>query len=240
MERVCIGEEMTDTAIGLRLPADVLDRRTQLPLKVGSVSLEGSRIRLQPLDLDRDVEPLHEVSNGLPAELGARTIGRYDPDELIWRYMHAGPFPDAAALAAYLRKRVEAPDGLCFCVFYRATNRQVGVANYMNNAPDHLRIELGGIWYSPLVQGTGVNAEVTYLMLQHAFELGYRRVEWKCNARNERSRRAALRMGFRFEGTLDSYLIVKGCNRDSAWFRMLDVEWPAARGRLEELIKTRP
>ncbi len=117
------------------------------------------------------------------------------------------------------------PSGLCLCVLDRATGRQVGVTNFLNNAPEHLRIELGSIWYSPLVQGTGANTEATYLMLRHAFGLGYRRVEWKCNVRNTRSYRAALRMGFTYEGTLEAYAIATGCNRDSAWFRILDTEW---------------
>jgi RimJ/RimL family protein N-acetyltransferase len=111
------------------------------------------------------------------------------------------------------------------------------------NFPEHLKIELGGIWYSPVAQGTGANTEAAYLMLGHAFGLGYRRVEWKCDALNERSRRAAERLGFTFEGIQDAHYIVKGRNRDTAWFRMLDGEWPRVRQRLRELLEavaTRP
>lgn len=103
--------------------------------------------------------------------------------------------------------------------------------------PEHLKIELGSIWYSPLVQRTAANTEATYLMLQHAFELGYRRVEWKCNAKNERSRRAALRMGFQFEGIQESHVIIKDRNRDTAWFRVLDREWPDVKERLEGMLE---
>lgn len=228
---------LQDTPIGQRLPEDVLARRTQLPLKVAPVTLTGRRVILKPLELDRDVEALHGVSNGQPIQLGERIMDRYDPDALIWRYMYAGPFPDADALAAYLSPFVTSSNGLCLCVFDRATGRQVGVVNYLNNAPEHLRVELGSIWYSPILQGRGANTEATYLMLDHAFALGYRRVEWKCNARNIRSRRAALRLGFTFEGVLEAYAIAKGCNRDSAWFRILDREWPRVKAHLESILQ---
>ena len=112
----------------------------------------------------------------------------------------------------------------------------MGVVNLMSNVPAFLRIELGGIWYSPVVQRTQVNLESTYLMLAHCFDLGYRRVEWKCDSRNERSRRAALRMGFTFEGIQEQHMIVKGLNRDTAWFRMLDHEWPSVRRKLESML----
>jgi RimJ/RimL family protein N-acetyltransferase len=233
----CVGDqEVKDAAIGLRLPQATLLRRGKLPLRVQSVVLNGPRVQLRPLDLDRDVESLHSVSNGQPAAIGYRKIGAYDPDELIWRYMYCGPFPTAAALREYLRPLVNSPNGLCLCAVDRATGCQMGVANFLNNTPEHLRIELGSIWYSPLFQGTGANTEAAYLMLDHAFRLGYRRVEWKCNARNERSFRAALRLGFRFEGIMHAYAITKGCNRDSAWFRMLDSEWPSIELRLKRII----
>jgi RimJ/RimL family protein N-acetyltransferase len=111
------------------------------------------------------------------------------------------------------------------------------MTTFMSNSPENLKIELGGIWYSPLVQGTHANTEATYLMLGHAFALGYRRVEWKCNDRNYRSRRAALRMGFQFEGIQEAHFIVKGRNRDTAWFRILDHEWVAVKMQLERMLE---
>lgn len=218
------------------LPDDVLTRRASLPVKVAPVKLEGRTVRLEPLDIERDAAALHAVSDGSPATLGGRTIDAYDPDELVWRYMPAGPFASADELSAYLHSLVTMPDGLCLCVSDVATGRQVGVTTFMSNVPAHLKIELGNIWYSPLVQRSPANTEATYLMLRHAFDLGYRRVEWKCNALNERSRRAALRMGFQFEGVQDAHLIVKNRNRDTAWFRILDREWPAVRTRLESML----
>lgn len=224
---------MTSDPLGKPLPMETLEQRASLPLQVEPVTLEGRVVRLTPLDLNRDAAALHAVSNGQPARLGEREIGAYDPDALIWRYMFAGPFATLDDFVAYLRPQVDAPNGLCFCVRDQATGQPVGVVNYMNNAPEHLKIELGSIWYSPLVQRTAANTEATYLTLRHAFDLGYRRLEWKCNALNERSRRAALRMGFTFEGIQQAHMIVKDRSRDTAWFRILDHEWPDVRKRLE-------
>jgi RimJ/RimL family protein N-acetyltransferase len=220
-----------------RLPPEVLRRATELPLKPAAVSLDGKFIRLVPLDLDRDVEPLFVRSNGSEIRLGDRHVPPYDADSAIWQHMFAGPFASAAEFGAFLHSQVQAENGLCLCVFDRATEQQIGVCNYMTNVPAHLKIELGSIWYSPVAQRTNANLEATYLMLRHAFELGYRRVEWKCDANNERSRKSALRMGFTFEGVHQHHMIVKGKNRDTAWFRILDTEWPDVRDQLEQLLR---
>ncbi len=227
---------MTADPLGLALPDEVLARARRLPARPAPVTLEGAVVRLRPLDLARDVAPLHAVSSGAPVTVGDRRVAAYDADALIWRYLFGGPFASEAGLAAYLRPQVEAPDGLCLCLEDRPTGRPVGVATFMNNVPAHLKVELGNIWYSPVAQRTGANTEATYLMLRHAFALGYRRVEWKCHAVNARSRRAALRLGFTFEGIQEYHLIVKGHSRDTAWFRILDREWEAVRRRLEGLL----
>ena len=209
-----------------------------LPLKPAGVSLEGRYVRLRPLDLPRDLDSLHAVSDGSPASLGDRHVGVYDPDTLIWRYLFAGPFASAVGLGEFLQELIDTPGMLPFCVFDAETDSQVGVAAYTNNTPEHLKIELGHIWYSPLVQRTHANVETAYLLLKHAFELGYRRVEWKCDALNERSRRSALRIGFQFEGIQQAHFIIKGRNRDTAWFGMLGQEWPSIRQKLEERLYT--
>jgi RimJ/RimL family protein N-acetyltransferase len=180
---------------------------------------------MRPLDLARDLGALHAVSCGAAVRVGERTVDAYDPDALIWRYMSAGPFADEGALGAWLQHQIDAPDGLPLCVLDVATDHPVGVANLMANHPEHLKIELGSIWYSPVVQGAGANREAAQLMLAHAFGLGYRRVEWKCDALNERSRRAALGLGFVFEGIQDAHYIIKNRNRDTAWFRMLEPDF---------------
>jgi RimJ/RimL family protein N-acetyltransferase len=186
--------------------------------------------------LERDLEPLFAVSNGQPITMGERKVGAYNAEELIWRYLFAGPFANVDELATYIRTQTDA-NGLCLCVFDVASGHQVGMYNFMNNFPEHLKVELGGIWYSPIVQRTKANLEATYLTLRHAFDLGYRRLEWKCNAMNLRSRHSALRMGFQFEGIQEAHMIVKGANRDTAWFRILDHEWPEVRAGLEGMLE---
>jgi RimJ/RimL family protein N-acetyltransferase len=223
--------------LGAKLADQVLDQRARLPRKPDPVTLEGAIVRLVPLDLERDVEALHAASDGRPNGWGQRRAGSYDPEASIWRYMPAGPFRDPAQLSDYLGGLVAAPDGLCLCVTDPGSGQQLGVLNYQANAPEHLKIELGGIWYTPVAQRTGANTEAAYLLLEHAFGLGYRRVEWKCDALNERSRAAAERLGFSFEGVQDSHYIVKGRNRDTAWFRIIELEWPRVRQRLRSLMQ---
>ncbi len=218
------------------LPIDTLARRERLPLKPAAVTLEGRRVRLTPLDIDRDAAALYAVMNGSPITLGERRIGAYDPDELIWRWMFGGPFASLGEMIAYLQRLVDAPNGLALCVFDQASGRQVGIACFINNAPMDLKIELGSICYSPIVQRTGANTEATYLMLKHGFDLGYRRLEWKCDAQNQRSRHSALRMGFQFEGIQEYHMIVKRRSRDTAWFRILDHEWDDVKRRLKSLL----
>lgn len=213
---------------------EILEKRSCLPEKPAPITLLGRHVRIEPLVMDRDARPLFEMSNGSPISLGDRSLENYDPDALIWRYMFDGPFNDARAFEHSLVPYVNASNALCLCV--SVFGNQVGIVNFMNNSPQHLKIEIGGIWYSPIVQRTSTNTEATYLLLKHAFELGYRRLEWKCDALNERSRRAALRMGFTFEGIQQNHMIMKGRSRDTAWYRILDTEWPNVKEKLESLL----
>ena len=196
--------------------------------------MAGQRFTLRPLDLDADLSTLFAISNGQEIIRDGRVLlPAYDADEMVWRYMKSGPFASANELAAWLSLQERAADGIPLVVIDNATQIPVGVANFMSNSPDDLKIELGSIWYSPLAQRTGANTEATYLMLRHAFGLGYRRLEWKCNAANLRSRNAALSMGFIFEGIQEAHGISKGRNRDTAWFRILDREWPDVEAKLQ-------
>jgi RimJ/RimL family protein N-acetyltransferase len=222
--------------VPLKIDDEILNAISRLPVKPEAISIAGRYIRLEPTELERDGERLYAISNGQPATLGDHSIEAYDPDERIWRYLFSGPFASLDDFLAYMKPQINASNGLCYTVFENKTGEAVGVINYMNNFPDHLKIELGGIWYSPLVQRSHANTEATYLLLKRAFELGYRRLEWKCNSLNERSRRAALRMGFQFEGIQEAHMIVKGSNRDTAWFRILDHEWPDVKLKLEALL----
>jgi RimJ/RimL family protein N-acetyltransferase len=219
------------------LPEDVLERRKNLPAKMTPITLERQYVRLVPLDLEAHTDILYAISNGTPISVGERSVGAYDAEAIIWRWMNGGPFANVDGMRDYLRGSVDAPNGLAMCTIDLELNYPVGVATYMNNTPEHLKVELGSIWYSPIAQRTRANLEATYLMLKHAFDLGYRRLEWKCNALNERSRRAALKMGFTFEGIQEAHFIVKGRNRDTAWFRILDSEWGAVKAQLETMLE---
>lgn len=221
----------------MELPPEVLARRAGLPVKPAPVVLAGAHVELRPLALASDVDALFAVSSGAPCAVAGRSCAAYDADAQIWRWMSGGPFATAGALGAWLAPQVAAADGLAMTV--RVAGTPVGVANFLANQPAHLKLELGSIWYGPVAQGSGVSAKVTQLMLTHAFALGYRRVEWKCDTRNERSRRAALAYGFTFEGIQDAHYIIKQRNRDTAWFRMLDSEWPAREAPLRAYAAAR-
>jgi RimJ/RimL family protein N-acetyltransferase len=187
--------------------------------------------------VERDAGPLFRVSSGEPVMLGERRVAAYDAEKLIWRYLPYGPFATDSELTDHLRALANGDRVRAFTVFDSATNHQVGSLCLSANSPEHLKVEIAHVWYSPVVQRTKANLESTYLLLRHAFDLGYQRVEWKCDSLNERSRRSALRMGFSFEGIQDSHYIVKGRNRDTAWFRILAREWPEVRSRLEAMLE---
>jgi RimJ/RimL family protein N-acetyltransferase len=209
-----------------RLPDDVLARRERLPAKPEPVVLTGRIVTLRPFAA-ADADGLFAACNGRPFALGDRSVDAYDAGELIWKYMKASAPADPAALCRHLERVAGEADTLLMTVHWRGA--PVGVACFMANRPADLKIELGNIWYGPIAQGAGVSREATHLMCGHAFALGYRRVEWKCDANNARSRRSALSYGFTFEGIQEAHMIVKGRNRDTAWFRMLDGEWPAVQ-----------
>jgi len=186
-----------------------------------AITLEGRHVRLVPFDALRHAASLYALSHG--------------PErEALWAYLSPAPFPDAAAFARYYGEAATKADPLLFTIEEAATGRAVGHATYMRIEPAHRVIEAGNILYTPALQRTPGASEAMYLMARHAFEdLGYRRYEWKCNALNAPSRRAAERLGFTFEGVFRQHMIVKGRNRDTAWFSLLDHEWPRAKAAFE-------
>ncbi len=188
-------------------------------------TLHGKTVRLEPLDPIADAEELYAGSHGDPML------------ESVWEHMSYGPFPSDEAMKRWLRHRATLDDPLVFTVHHQTSGRRVGLVSFLRQDPGNRVLELGHIWYTPEVQRTRVNTESVYLLLRQAFDLGYRRVEWKCDARNQRSRRAALRLGFTYEGTFRQHQIVKGRNRDTAWFAMLDGEWPGIRERIEAWLE---
>jgi RimJ/RimL family protein N-acetyltransferase len=158
-------------------------------------------------------------------------------DDPLWTYMSTyGPFADAAAFSEWVASRVKLDDPYSYTLVDRS-GHAVGIATLMEIRPAMRVIEVGHIVYSPAVQRTPLGTEAQYLLARYVFEtLGYRRYEWKCNALNAPSRRAALRYGFAFEGILRQHMIAKGHNRDTAYFSMLDREWPARKAAFERWL----
>jgi RimJ/RimL family protein N-acetyltransferase len=184
------------------------------------VTLRGRFVTLVPIDPAVHAQPLYEKSHGPGCES-------------LWRYLFDGPYTNRAAFDARLRQMASSKDPLFFIILDHA-KVPVGYASFLRIDPVHRCIEVGSILYTPELQRTSGATEAMYLMARHVFEdLGYRRYEWKCNALNQPSRRAALRLGFAFEGIFRQHMIIKGRNRDTAWYSMLDSEWPQRKANFE-------
>jgi RimJ/RimL family protein N-acetyltransferase len=154
----------------------------------------------------------------------------------IWTYMAYGPFADEPKFSEWLVTRDAADDPFSFAIVDSA-GRAVGLAALMSIRPDMRVVEVGHILLAPALQRRPLATEAQYLLARYAFEtLGYRRYEWKCDALNAASRRAALRFGFTFEGIFRDHMIIKGRNRDTAWFAMLESEWPARKAAFERWL----
>ena len=186
------------------------------------VTLEGRFAVLEKLDPARHGRPFWEAVRG---------------DDSLWTYLGYGPFDDEAAFLTWVAARAEAGDPFAYAVVERGSGAAIGSLTLMEIRPAMRVIEMGNIVYSSALQRTPAATEAQYLAAAYVFEtLGYRRYEWKCNALNVPSRRAALRLGFAFEGIFRQHMIVKGRNRDTAWYSMLDSEWPARRSAFEQWL----
>jgi RimJ/RimL family protein N-acetyltransferase len=182
--------------------------------------LGGRLVRLEPLDAARHADDLFRAAA--------------EGDPALWDYLPYGPFEDAAALADWVAAKAGSTDPLFFAVCDAATGAAGGVVSLLRITPEHGTIEIGHVWFGAALQRTPQATEAIFLLARHAFDdLGNRRLEWKCDAANARSRAAALRFGFRFEGIFRQHMVVKGRNRDTAWFAILDGEWPALRAAFE-------
>ena len=149
-----------------------------------------------------------------------------DHEDRIWTYLPYGPFATFAGFRGWVEENCTGPDPK-FHAILDVDGRAVGVASYLRINPDAGVIEVGHINYSPSLQCSQAATEAMHLMARRVFELGYRRYEWKCDALNVRSRRAAERLGFRFEGVFRQATMYKGRNRDTAWYSIIDSEWPS-------------
>jgi len=171
----------------------------------------------------------------LDAQLHAGDIwNAVDGHDEVWQWLFDGPYASLADLSRDIAEKESAQDRLFFAIISSEVGSAAGYASLMRMEPAHGVIEVGNILLSPALQRTTAATEAMYLMARHVFDdLGYRRYEWKCNAENEPSRRAALRLGFTFEGIFRQHMVAKDRNRDTAWFSMLDHEWPARRAAFE-------
>jgi len=187
-------------------------------------ALAGRYVEVLPLDAAQHGDDLYAAATSA------------DPST-HWTYLSFGPWPDRAAFDAWLQNYQGSRDPFPFVLKETSSGRALGMASYMRIEPQHRVIEIGSIWYSPSLQRTRVATEAMYLLARHAFDrLRYRRYEWKCNSFNEPSRRAAVRLGFTYEGLFRQHMISRGRNRDTAWFSMLDTEWPARKRAFERWL----
>jgi len=189
-----------------------------VPLPV-SVTLAGRWVTLEPLSAAQHAPALWNAVEGYDA---------------VWDWLADGPYASEADLTAALALKEAGAAARFFAIVPTATGQVAGYASYMRMDPANGVIEVGNVMFSPTLQRTPAATEAMYLLARHIFEdLGYRRYEWKCNALNLPSQRAAQRLGFTYEGTFRQHMIVKGRNRDTAWYAMLDSEWPALKVAFE-------
>jgi RimJ/RimL family protein N-acetyltransferase len=184
--------------------------------------LRGAYVLLRPVGPAADAGPLYAQSH-LP-----------DGDEAIWTYLPTGPYANVDEFRKTLDVASKSLDPLFFTLVLLGPDRPAGIASYLRAEPAFGVIEIGHIWFGPSLRRTTAATEAIFLLARHAFDdLRYRRLEWKCNSLNAASRRAALRFGFTFEGIFRQHMVVKGRNRDTAWYSITDREWPAVRSGFE-------
>lgn len=183
--------------------------------------VHGNHIAVLPLDLESDTQELYE-SIGAPEH------------HHLWKFLPPDPFCEATAFADFLRERTQTESWIPFIFRRPSDGLALGTASYMRLRPQLGSAEVGCVIYSERLKQTPAATEAMYFMARHIFEdLGYRRYEWKCDNNNEASKKAATRLGFTFEGIFRQDAVVKGRNRDTAWFSMLDGEWPKIKSAFE-------
>jgi RimJ/RimL family protein N-acetyltransferase len=184
------------------------------PPRPDATPMQGQWVRLERLEADAHAADLHQAFVGHDA---------------LWDYMPYGPFTSSASYHRWAKDMTGGTDPVFWALRDMATGHAAGVASFLRIAPEAGSIEVGHICLSPALQRGRAATEAMFLMMDWAFSAGYRRYEWKCNALNLASRRAAQRLGFSYEGVFRQMMVVKGRNRDTAWFSVIDKEWPALR-----------
>lgn len=195
----------------------------QAPPAIPPRVLQGLYCCVEPFDLAR-----HE------SELYAACAN--DGDDSMWTYLPYGPHQDRESFRRWLEELSVSGDPMVHAIVDRASSRVVGIAAFMRITPGFGVVEVGHVVYSPRLRRSTVATEAMFLMMRHAFDLGYRRYEWKCDSFNEKSRAAAQRLGFSFEGIFRQAMVYKGRSRDTAWFSILDSEWPDRRAAFERWL----
>lgn len=206
--------DLLDHALGPRLNWAPVPRP-------GHIALSGRSVTLQPLDVEAHADALYHASHGEEA------------DPFLWLYMGSGPFDSLEDYRSLVQRNSESTDPLFYAVIPMG-QQAAGQASYLRIDPANGVIEIGHIWFGASMQRSRAATEAIYLLAKHAFDdLGYRRLEWKCNAHNARSRKAAERLGFTYEGTFRNATVVRDRNRDTAWFSITEEEWPPIRAAFQ-------
>ncbi len=196
---------------------------TPPPAPVGQV-LEGAFSRLEPLAAEKHAALLYRA---------------YQAEDGVWDYLPYGPFHSAAQYHRWVKDIVADPAHLFHAIYSKEARGFTGVAAFLRVKPEAGSIEVGHINFAPVMQGSRAATEAMYLMMKWAFEAGFRRYEWKCDALNAASRRAAQRLGLSYEGVFRQALVYKGRNRDTAWFAAIDKEWPALKQAFDVWLSPR-
>ena len=187
--------------------------------------LKGRYVLLEPININKHSKDLYANFSK-------------DKKNRIWAYLPYGPFKIYGSFKKWLKSFCFNKDPFFYAIYAKRYKQYCGMASYLRMVPEHGSIEVGHINYSPILQNTAEGTETMYLMMKNAFEvLGNRRYEWKCNNLNNDSKKAALRLGFKFEGVFRQMLLVKGRNRDSAWFSIIDKEWKKLKKSYQRFLK---
>ncbi len=185
--------------------------------------IDGNYCRLEPLDSNTHAEELFAAN-------------KQDSEAKLWTYLRYGPFNSFDEYLHWIEIMSSKPDPQFYAIIHDEKNKALGVASYLRISQQYGSVEIGHLCFSPLLQGTVEATEAMFLMIQQVFNLGYRRCEWKCDALNTASCNAATRLGFSPEGVFRQDAVVKGRNRDTAWFSIIDTEWPTLKSAFEKWL----